>query len=1232
MIPIYETEFQIDAWPRRRRLLDPAPSKGYRLGEFALRRDHTVAVVTPAGTPGYLELSVLESTLDYARRLVTAAPETPTRVGRISTQRTVIGDARDLLVHALKQCLGAEAPDMVMDDDVSAEHSTVVHIGPTRQALEILQAVAGGPDELQGWNHWDGRTETLDADGYIHLCLTDPDLRTHLLLLGGTAYGTYFSVADFLHTHLGARWLMPGRLGTVLPPRNILLIPAGDQLNRIEEPDIRSRNLSAVMNSNQMGAEECDDVRNWLLRNRYRPFDERQAVFYTTSNSNPERAWASTNICAPPASERNFLMAMLQHEARLPAYHNMRAHLSPFKPSTLPGFSGTARANPASMLHVYPDVRPRLIPTLPDEALGSMAPRHRDIDPSGLDSRLGIQRIPDLQREVDERHNHCGGQELFTIDDNASLPRRVPRVLRLVDGPTEPVYDAFMRSYGTLNDQFVDMFPQTMRDGAMSSEFQRYIPQSWLDRHEGTLYPFDQWHPCLFEYRPSLPYYQYSNIHGMLSLDIATQVFAATSARADAYEGVAGYSLAFDDGATWCHCDACDRVVADGGAGNEILFWFGISIAYPRSRLERFEGGMLDHHEGRERLRDVRQRNFSWNEDLLRNPFRDMTLDELSVYGLIHDSGFSKLYSRRVLEFENSVCVALRAIGADQLYPQLNIAFLAYNSYIAAPILSPFVPRRAVGSESTPLQRVLSDPTAYLDGMLMPYITSRRDTSEYEDLGDDVWPMELEPGTIAGAFQRMRDFPEQFNHDRWSIIARRTGFYEYFWGAAHVAPAIYSRRLYNALHRGFRQFGLRGFTSETLPNWALEGPMYWELSRALWNTSTDVPSSRADFCGAAFGPGAAGTMQQYFDLCEAAWSSTRDEREVFTRSTGRAIRSDRRSNGDLFSGYYGHAVVGRGSFLSQLEGWYRVSRGAADSRLHQARDLLDNALRQALRRRDASLTPEARDLAQQCVDRVQYYRRTFGLMYLIAEWYQPIHQAFERIRENNPSDELVAMQYPSKIYGTFVTFQVPAGSTFPTDIVGGSVAVAHAGIRAEGEMGGVATASDQILAGVLRRLGGTDRRWTLRGLRNQVHRYIASHALTSAEMPTLQSWLSRLPDDADHQLGMCNGELQVYMDDETDPGQVVANVPSRARGDVGLYLPTFMPYLDWWRGCVYADGAGTMRLAQARDDQVAAGDNASSFGWVFSELKYMCGFVLLYGELGLREGLLSAAKQRILRG
>lgn len=114
---------------------------------------------------------------------------------------------------------------------------------------------------------------------------------------------------------------------------------------------------------------------------------------------------------------------------------------------------------------------------------------------------------------------------------------------------------------------------------------------------------------------------------------------------------------------------------------------------------------------------------------------------------------------------------------------------------------------------------------------------------------------------------------------------------------------------------------------------------------------------------------------------------------------------------------------------------------------------------------------------------------------------------------------------------------------------------------------------------------------------------------------------------------MCDGEYHVYQDEPGDPGQVVATIPLGARRDIGLYLPTFTPYLDWWQGCVYSD-AVTMALRRPtlRDDRVAAGDNTSSFGWVFSELKYMCAFVLLYGGLGIDGVQMTAAKLRILRG
>ncbi len=349
------------------------------------------------------------------------------------------------------------------------------------------------------------------------------------------------------------------------------------------------------------------------------------------------------------------------------------------------------------------------------------------------------------------------------------------------------------------------------------------------------------------------------------------------------------------------------------------------------------------------------------------------------------------------------------------------------------------------------------------------------------------------------------------------------------------------------------------------------------------------------------------------------------------------LRADRRDNSNVASGYYGHGWAGGAAYLSQLEGWYRTPAGAANERLYLARDLLDRALDAALAERRGAMSAAERTAAQQRVDRVQFYRRTFGLMYLIAEWYRPIHLAVERIRANNPSDALTPMQYPAHVDGTFVTFaKAHPDDPFPTDITRGTAAVEHTGIRGTGESGTVAAASDQILAQVLLRLDGTSQQWTVRGLRNQVHRYLASHDLTTANMPTLGSWLSRLPADVDHQLGMCSGSASVVTsaDDARDPGVVVPTIPYGDRSSVGIYLPRLMTYLNWWLSCVYTTEGGVTapRRAAGRDDRVAAGDNTESFGWVFSELKYMCAFVLLHGNVGLNALAFASAKNLILRG
>lgn len=58
--------------------------------------------------------------------------------------------------------------------------------------------------------------------------------------------------------------------------------------------------------------------------------------------------------------------------------------------------------------------------------------------------------------------------------------------------------------------------------------------------------------------------------------------------------------------------------------------------------------------------------------------------------------------------------------------------------------------------------------------------------------------------------------------------------------------------------------------AECYPNWGLDGPKLWVLTRLWWDPSQDPQALTREFCRDMFGPGAAG-MAAYFETLEKFW-------------------------------------------------------------------------------------------------------------------------------------------------------------------------------------------------------------------------------------------------------------------------------------------------------------------------------------------------------------------------
>jgi hypothetical protein len=95
------------------------------------------------------------------------------------------------------------------------------------------------------------------------------------------------------------------------------------------------------------------------------------------------------------------------------------------------------------------------------------------------------------------------------------------------------------------------------------------------------------------------------------------------------------------------------------------------------------------------------------------------------------------------------------------------------------------------------------------------------------------------------------------------------GIYEYMYGQGFYVPRLYTRYLLKNIKD---RYGVEcdGFYAEAYPQWALDGPKYWLVSKLLWNVDYDVESLWRDYCTQMFGP-AAQAMRAYFDYLEETW-------------------------------------------------------------------------------------------------------------------------------------------------------------------------------------------------------------------------------------------------------------------------------------------------------------------------------------------------------------------------
>jgi hypothetical protein len=102
----------------------------------------------------------------------------------------------------------------------------------------------------------------------------------------------------------------------------------------------------------------------------------------------------------------------------------------------------------------------------------------------------------------------------------------------------------------------------------------------------------------------------------------------------------------------------------------------------------------------------------------------------------------------------------------------------------------------------------------------------------------------------------------------WLKVTKNIGIHDWAQGQGYFVPRIYSGQ-YSRLLRFTRDKGaaLSFAHLECYPNWGLDGPKYYLMSKVLWNPDTDVDKELTRFCDDLFGR-ANREMKGYFSTLE----------------------------------------------------------------------------------------------------------------------------------------------------------------------------------------------------------------------------------------------------------------------------------------------------------------------------------------------------------------------------
>lgn len=755
------------------------------------------------------------------------------------TERTMISDARDLLVQTLYERTAIR--DRVTGE-ILHEYSPIlpcevegsptglqrtifsppgyIHVGRTRRAEQLLRErpiqamiAAQNRDQDWAWDYAQDGLDGLDADGFVIVVMANTAER-HLILAGATERATYYAVATFLHEHAGTRWLFPGTLGTVIPRNREFIL--GEAFFQVEEPHYRGRSLAAMVDgsldqtlieratgngmvspSSVSGStpEELNDMRNWLLRNRLHPSRERAALFYRRRDvpvdCTEHPVWA--NCQSLPLSKQRFL----RDESRFPTEHNLSHFFSPNNGTMdplVPAQMGQAPTRVAFLRDMFPNPARKVDPLLTEvvRAGDQLADRGQAVS--------CVRPVSVMCRETatQQCQDQCPNiEEIPGVPGTPTIP--APTMVRLLEGNSVG---------GVCSTVLAERFQQCFSSAFSGQETPstlRFIPRTFARTHAQVSRPVnDQWAPCLYETRAT-PAGQLSPFRQTVARDLAEQLVCSLGvcrmrSSPEDFQGEFCESIAFNDGLEvfMCECVACRRSNGVDGYNGQAMIHKGQVIVADRTlmwgaepqRVYNLIAGSADEMRAWSRRQsgivlDPARRLGLEGITLMETVTPDeipRRLDRFALQGLIDDRARPNMHTRRVLDLVNHTARFMEEeLQRTDLLSRVQLTFHTYATYHAPPVFEKS-PATSPGSfyalDGTPPTGERDETV--LHPALTPMITASRDVAEY---GNAVTSRLDAPAKTERFFERLRIAPEQSNHHRWSLIAQQTGIYEYMQGA-----------------------------------------------------------------------------------------------------------------------------------------------------------------------------------------------------------------------------------------------------------------------------------------------------------------------------------------------------------------------------------------------------------------------------------------------------------------